>query len=209
MAKIDPRTRPNLYRELVERNLLRQVLFLRDLFSVSQETGFRIDLPAIQALHLNATAFLVDHPGEYRNGEAHVTYSKHLTFKDNRDDIREQMLDFIGELHRRWEHDNEFVLAAFALWKINHIHPFEDGNGRTARAVVQHILHVKRKRWLPGREMVSKLIERHHDDYVAALRHADRSDEAGTVDLKPMTLFLAQMLDMQLQSADDEPLAEA
>jgi Fic family protein len=34
-------------------------------------------------------------------------------------------------------------LAAYVLWKMNWIHPFADGNGRTARAVSYVVLSIR------------------------------------------------------------------
>jgi fido (protein-threonine AMPylation protein) len=45
---------------------------------------------------------------------------------------------FFSLIHENWtivEHPT--MLAAFALWNLNWIHPFIEGNGRTARAVSQ------------------------------------------------------------------------
>jgi hypothetical protein len=41
-------------------------------------------------------------------------------------------------------------LAAYVLWKMNWIHPFADGNGRTARAVSYVVLSIKLDSLLPG-----------------------------------------------------------
>lgn len=201
MAVIDPRVRPELYQRLVEENLYRQALLLRDMFSVSQQTSFRLDLQAISALHFTATMFLVERPGAYRRDRAYITYRPDLSFPETEDEIRVDMVRFSHALLASWDEKDAFELAAFALWTINRIHPFEDGNGRTARAAAQHILHVKHKRWLPGRVLVAKLIEEHPDEYRNALRHADETDEEGAVDLLPLSEFLAKMLELQLNSA--------
>ena len=44
------------------------------------------------------------------------------------------MDDFVNIVNRRWEKADPVWLAAYVLWRLNHIHPFINGNGRTARA---------------------------------------------------------------------------
>jgi fido (protein-threonine AMPylation protein) len=34
-----------------------------------------------------------------------------------------------------WDESAPTALSAFVLWRLNWIHPFDDGNGRTARAL--------------------------------------------------------------------------
>lgn len=41
----------------------------------------------------------------------------------------EHMCDYVND---NWEKSSPLHLAAYALWKLNWIHPFTDGNGRTA-----------------------------------------------------------------------------
>jgi hypothetical protein len=50
------------------------------------------------------------------------------------------MADYVK---RNWTSQSSSYLGAFVLWQINWIHPFEDGNGRVARALCSAILSVK------------------------------------------------------------------
>ena len=43
---------------------------------------------------------------------------------------------FVDEVNRRLETADVLTLAAYCLWRLNHIHPFINGNGRTARGCV-------------------------------------------------------------------------
>ncbi len=49
-------------------------------------------------------------------------------------------------------------LAAYVLWKLNWIHPFADGNGRTARAVSYVVFSVKLDSLLPGSPTIPEQI---------------------------------------------------
>ncbi|MFX9016038.1 Fic family protein, partial [Acinetobacter baumannii] len=42
--------------------------------------------------------------------------------------------EFFEELINIWRTGDALDATAFALWRINWIHPFKNGNGRTARA---------------------------------------------------------------------------
>lgn len=63
--------------------------------------------------------------------------------------------------------------AAFVLWRINWIHPFDDGNGRTARGAAYLVLCIALGMRLPGERT---LVERIRDDkraYYNCLGQAD------------------------------------
>lgn len=61
-------------------------------------------------------------------------------------------------------------LGAYVLWKLNWIHPFADGNGRTARAVAYVVMSIKLDSLLlavvkpasfnPNRPMLCRLVSK-------------------------------------------------
>jgi len=106
------------------------------------------------------------------------------------------MDDFINMVNRRWDSTPLIDLAALALWRINYIHPFINGNSRTARAVCYFILCAKAGQILPGREIVPELMQKneHRPAYEAALREADKGD------IHPLTAFVADLLRIQIDS---------
>jgi len=50
------------------------------------------------------------------------------------DQVPELMDRFISFLHENWFFLSPTQLAAYGLWRLNWVHPFIEGNGRTARA---------------------------------------------------------------------------
>jgi len=54
--------------------------------------------------------------------------------------LLEEMCDYVND---NWEKATALHLAAYVMWQLNWIHPFVDGNGRTARAVSYLVLCVK------------------------------------------------------------------
>ena len=95
--------------------------------------------------------------------------------------------------------------AAYALWRFNWIHPFAGGNGRTSRALAYLIVCLDAKMMLPGVPSMPTLIYDRRDDYIKALRAADKSvvDSDAEPDFSEMTAFLQDMLTRQLASAID------
>jgi Fic family protein len=108
---------------------------------------------------------------------------------------------FISFIHENWYAARETQLAAYALWRLNWIHPFVEGNGRTARAACYYILCVRNKRILQGKKIVPERIRENRPPYYAALKAADRAWEAGNLDTTELEAYLAGLLQAQLSDA--------
>lgn len=96
--------------------------------------------------------------------------------------------------------------AAYALWRINWIHPFGDGNGKTSRAVMYVILCVGYGQMLPGTPALPDLIARNPYAYYDALDSADDTWKRGTIDVSEMESLLATLLERQVQGATLGPV---
>jgi Fic family protein len=73
-----------------------------------------------------------------------------------------------------WSSTSAVHLAAYVLWKLNWIHPFADGNGRTARAVAYVVLSIKLDSLLPGAPTIPEQIAGNKRPYYEALEVADK-----------------------------------
>jgi Fic family protein len=110
----------------------------------------------------------------------------------------ESMCDHINE---RWESSNAIELAAYTLWKLNWIHPFDDGNGRTARALSYIILSVKLGILIPGAPTIPEQIMERRGDYFDALAKVDQKFHTDNqVDVSPISELLTAMLLRQLEA---------
>lgn len=69
------------------------------------------------------------------------------------------------------------VEAAWLHHRFTQIHPFQDGNGRVARALASLVF--LRLGWFP----LVVVSDEHRDEYIQALEQADRGDIAGLVNL--------------------------
>ncbi len=89
-------------------------------------------------------------------------------------------------------------MAAYGLWRLNWIHPFVEGNGRTARAVCYYLLCVRSGALLRGRKIVPERIREDRQGYESALAAADRAWHVGNLDIRDMEEYLAALLQEQL-----------
>lgn len=106
---------------------------------------------------------------------------------------------FISTIQENWYVWTATELAAYGLWRLNWIHPFVEGNGRTARAVCYFLLCVRSGVLLPGRKIVPERIRENRAGYEAALVAADRAWDDGNLDFSDMEDYLAVLLQAQLE----------
>ena len=95
-------------------------------------------------------------------------------------------------------------LCAYVLWKLNWIHPFSDGNGRTARAVAYVVLSIKLDSLLPGAPTIPEQIAGDKTPYYTALESADLGLKSGQIDVSNLENMLEGMLAKQLLNAANE-----
>ncbi len=106
---------------------------------------------------------------------------------------------FLSVIHENWTViDHPTYLAAYALWRLNWIHPFVEGNGRTARAACYYLLCLRYGGLLPGKKIVPERIRENRKPYYEALRAADRRWEDGHFDVSQLAGYLEGLLKDQL-----------
>jgi Fic family protein len=132
--------------------------------------------------------------GRYREEPVYVGNHVPPHFKD----VPELMDRFISSVHENWFIYSPTELAAYALWRINWIHPFIEGNGRTARAASYYLLCVRSGAMLGGRKIVPERIRDDRAGDEAALEAADRAWDQGHLDFTQMEEYLAGLLQAQL-----------
>jgi Fic family protein len=90
------------------------------------------------------------------------------------------------------------------MWRLNWIHPFPDGNGRTSRILSYILLNVKLGYILPGNPSIPQQIVECRGLYLDALEAADMSVlDDGELNLSEMEPMLRAMLANQLVSVVD------
>lgn len=162
------------------------------------------DEPALKQLHRSGTMFLLARPGEYRNHEVQVgDHDGNVRHKPPPWQLVPGMMQtFFRQLSSLWASGDALDIAAYCLWKINWVHPFRNGNGRTARAFAYSCLSLKLGGVLPGTVTVIDLIMSNRKAYEDALKVADDTFavEPHHPDLGPMRAFLDTLLQQQIAS---------
>lgn len=192
-----------VYQALEISNVNRQYDFLRSIVvaSLAMERPF-LSQNVIKALNYHAITCLHTNPGEYRPCPVVVG-------KEGADDayhppphyrVQALMDDFVNYVNFHWEKADPVVMACFVLWRLNQIHPFINGNGRTARTACYFVLCAKAGGWLPGDPILPQLIKQNRPEYVAALKAVDQSVVAGNLDLGPLHVLVSRLLAEQIQA---------
>ena len=97
-----------------------------------------------------------------------------------------------------WENSTPIHLAAYVMWRLNWIHPFADGNGRTSRIVSYVVLSTRAGSILPGTPTIPDQIVDNRKPYFDALDAADLAFRGGNVDVSKMEELLGSLLANQL-----------
>lgn len=184
--------------ELEISNGNRQYDFLRSIVgaSLAVQRPF-LSSHIIKALNFHAITCLHTNAGEYRPCQVTVgAYEPPAHFR-----VAALMDDFVNVVNRSWESADPVALAAFVLWRLNNIHPFINGNGRTARASCYFVLCVKLNLWLPGTTILPELLKRERARYVVALQKADASFLSGAGDFSELHVLISELLAEQINSA--------
>jgi Fic family protein len=191
---------PALYARIQEQNLLRQYDLLSNCIEIGLEKGIEsFDKYTLWALNYAAVANISQFGGRYREEPIYV--GKH--FPPHFKDVPNEMDRFFSVVHENWTiSDHPTLLAAYALWRLNWIHPFVEGNGRTARAACYYLICLKQRQLLPGRKIVPERIRENRAPYYAALQAADRAWDLGHFDVSQLADYLSGLLKAQLANAD-------
>jgi Fic family protein len=142
---------------------------------------------AIEGLNLLA--------GVFRPDEMRISNSRHNPPPpDLVPDLVEDMCDYVNENRN----EPPIHLAAYLLWRINWIHPFDDGNGRTARATAYAVLCILLGYELPGTRTIPEHIAQDKIPYYKALEAADEAYKTRKIDVSRLAALLEDLLAKQL-----------
>lgn len=113
--------------------------------------------------------------------------------------------DMCNYINANWTSASAFHLSSYALWRLNWIHPFFGGNGRTSRAFSYLVLSAKLDMRLPGKVTIPDLIVKRRNEYIEALRAADGAFASSqSIDLEKMEKLLETVMADQLLSAIEQ-----
>jgi Fic family protein len=86
------------------------------------------------------------------------------------------------------------------MWRLNWVHPFSGGNGRTSRAISYLVLCARLGYRLVGTDTIAERIVANRQPYYSALDAADAAYANGNMDVSAMEALLGRMLAVQLSS---------
>lgn len=186
----------DLYDRIQEQNLIRQYELLTNCIELGLKQGpTALDKYTLWALNHVAVANISQFGGRFREEPIYVGNHIPPHFQE----VPELMDRFISAIHENWYIWTATELAAYGLWRLNWIHPFIEGNGRTARAACYYLLSVRSGSLLKGRKTVPERIKEDRDGYERALQAADLAWHNGHLDFSVMEEYLAALLQAQLQ----------
>ncbi len=143
------------------------------LSEIEKTESYLLSEDLVRNLHSCITKEVPDEnniPGQYRNGIVYVGDKAHggtYTPPKTIDDIKNLMKEFIDWINSPEILEiNPFIRAALAHYHFCIIHPFWDGNGRTARLIESIILQAANIKYVP--KELSNFYYRNIDEYFNA-----------------------------------------
>ena len=151
-----------------------------------------------QLLHLHRIALegISSYAGNFRPAGIEIGGSRHQPVGAHQ--VPELVEDLCEYINANWEKQTAIYLASYVLWRLNWIHPFTDGNGRTSRAVSYLVLSCKIGGILPGKKTIPDQIAENKLPYYQALEAADKGAGHGQPDLTKTEEMISMMLARQL-----------
>jgi Fic family protein len=180
------------------RNGLRQIDKVIEIveYYVQNKFDFKLRPSIILTLHRVALEGISSYAGIHRpagikiGGSQHAPSGAHL--------VPEQLEELCDYVNDHWQHASAIHLAAYVLWRLNWIHPFTDGNGRTARATSYLVLCLKLGYPIYAPESVPAQIAQNKHPYYVALEAADAAWRENRVDVSEIEKLLDTLLARQL-----------
>jgi Fic family protein len=157
---------------------------------------FKLRPSTILALHREALAGISTFAGLFRPAGVSIEKSKHVPPGAHL--VAELVEDMCEYVNDQWRSKAGLHLAAYVMWRLNWIHPFADGNGRTSRIASYVVLTIRTGYILPGTPSISDQIVSDRSGYFRALDQADEACRAGGLDVTAMEDLLGGMLARQL-----------
>lgn len=184
--------------QLEAANGLRQFDYAMDAvdFFLSPECPFSLRPSLLRGLRSIAVKDLESDGDQYRRGPVLIEKSSHIPPEAHLvEGLVEELCNYVND---NWHECSAFHLASYVMWRLNWIHPFGDGNGRTSRMASYIVLNIKLGFRLPGTSTIPDQIQRDRRAYFEALEAADKVDKSGGLDLSQMEQLIKSMLAKQL-----------
>lgn len=174
--------------------------------ALKDDSKFRLRSSVIMELNRLAIQRIHRSAGSFRSGSVGIHGSQHTP--PPAEEVPAFVDDMCDYVNDNWE-KSPVHLAAYLLWRINWIHPFVNGNGRTARALSYLILNVRLGHLLPGTNTIPAQMAADKNPYYYALEAADGAFEHGQIDVSQLEELLEALLAKQLLAVHQAALRDA
>jgi Fic family protein len=188
------------YQEVAKANYIRHYDFLLTMIWAALATDRPLlSHSLIKAINFHAIVGLHHDAGQFRDVDVTIRAKRHpvILLPNQAEDLGEphkppppdlvipMVDDLVNLVNWQLLTGDAVELAAQVSWRINYIHPFVNGNGRTARALCYFILCVKAGHTLPGAPILPERIRQpaNRQLYYQALQAADRGQTQPIIDL--------------------------
>ena len=188
-------------------NALRQTERVRQsIMSIIDGRPFKLRPSTILDLNRCAIEGLDAYAGVWRPAGVAIGQSKHTPPGGHLvPELVEEMCDYVNEF---WQVRSAIHLSSFVMWRLNWIHPFTEGNGRTSRAISYLVLCAKERAWFPGvttipDQIVANRLPYYHALEAADAKYANAGRTFSTDVVEEMEQLVGSMFANQLKSAFD------
>jgi Fic family protein len=190
---------PQAKAEAEARNGLRQFDYgIQTVHQALERGSFKLRPSLILALQREALTGISAYAGNFRPAGVEIVGSKHKPAEAHLvPELIEELCDYVND---NWE-KTAIHLASYVMWRLNWVHPFADGNGRTSRILSYVVLSIRAQSVFPGTPTIPEQIVDNRNPYFDALDAADAAWADGRIDLSRMEELLSGMLARQLTNA--------
>lgn len=189
--------KPTKNESLLElRNIRRAIVFIEENFS---KNG-KITLGLIRELHKIIVKDLKEDgsktPGKFRTENVEISKSNHTP--PSHTDVPELMQELVDYINEPCDEKFDIIKTAIAHHRFAAIHPFDNGNGRTARLLTYAMLTKQRFIDEQGLRLLnpSSIFCIDREDYYAKLAVAD---EGGKKQLENWCLYVAEGIQSEVE----------
>jgi Fic family protein len=192
-------TDPKKKAEAEARNGLRQYdAGVKSIQTALDRGEFKLRPSLILALHREALAGISAYAGNYRPAGVEIEGSKHHPVGAHL--VPEQIEELCDYVNENWDKATPIHLASYIMWRLNWVHPFADGNGRTSRITSYVVLSIRAGYVLPGTPTIPDQIVDNRVPYFEALDAADEAFRNGKIDVRKMEVLIGSLLAHQLMN---------
>lgn len=198
----DPQALPQLSQEEIDAveasNGLLQFDRMFELIEEAISTGaFTLTPDLVCELQEIAVRGLESDAGKLRSDSVDIDNSDHVP--PPWDQVPRHLDDMCQYINKALGQADPIHLSAYAMWRLNWIHPFGNGNGRTSRVVSYLVLCASLNQNPGGMRTIADIIDEDKSRYYAALDSADAALlRNGSVDVSAMEKVIEDALELQL-----------